>query len=75
LAVTRSEERMELNRKKTPCEKDEENCEESAELKKWRYKDYVKVNEDENIVRNDRKEEMKITVFFNVKPCSLAVGY
>lgn len=76
MAVTRSEESVVLNTKKTPCEKNEENYEESAELKKWRYKDYVKMNEEEDYVknedekrnRNERKEQMKITVFLNVKP-------
>lgn len=80
LAVTRSEERVVLNTKKTPCEKDGENYEESAEFKKWLYEDYVKMNEEEDYVkneddkrnRNERKEQMKITVSLKVKPCRLA---
>jgi hypothetical protein len=75
LVVTRSEESVELHTKKTPYEMDEENYKESAEFKKRRYKDFVKMNKEENYVknddenrnRNDRKDETKITGFFKVK--------
>jgi hypothetical protein len=55
LAVSSGEESVELNRKKTPCEKDEENYEELAEFKKWSYKYYVKMTEEEDYVKSEDK--------------------
>jgi hypothetical protein len=52
--------------------------EESAEFEKWRSKDYVRMNGEEDYVQNEdenRKGEMKITGLFDVKPSCLADGY